>query len=95
MKNFDKHISDLHHIQVDFDGWCYNVIFGKYIAEKLITAIEVMPKDTKWYSFGMKTSYGKNGEKYVASNLYGENNAGDKCIIIGMRFMENETEKPI
>ena len=31
MKNFDKHISDLHHIQVDFDGWCYNVIFGKYI----------------------------------------------------------------
>ena len=62
-------------------------------AEKLITAIEVMPKDTKWYSFGMKTSYGKNGEKYVASNLYGENNAGDKCIIMGMRFMKNETEK--
>ena len=31
MKNFDKHISDLYHIQVDFDGWCYNVIFGKYI----------------------------------------------------------------
>lgn len=31
MKNFDKYISGLHHIQVDFDGWCYSVIFGKYI----------------------------------------------------------------
>ncbi len=28
--NGDKHISEVHHIGVDFDGDYYSVIFGKY-----------------------------------------------------------------
>jgi len=27
----DGNVSDIHHIKVDYNGNCYNIIFGKYI----------------------------------------------------------------
>lgn len=31
IRNWDKSISDMHHINVEYDGFSYSVIFGRYI----------------------------------------------------------------
>ena len=30
-RNWDKHVHDMHHIEVEYDGFSYSVIFGRYI----------------------------------------------------------------
>lgn len=65
-------------------------------AEKLITVMEIMPNDTKWYSYGKRTIPRRSGDDYddyIVSNLYGESKSGDKCVIIGMMFLKNKLEK--
>lgn len=63
-------------------------------AEYLITAMEIMTPDTKWYASNPTTGRDKNGE-FTVVHVYGENSIGEKYYLLGLKMFENDKGKTI
>ena len=63
-------------------------------AEYLITAMEIMTPDTKWYASNHTAGVDNDGREYSFTHIYGENSIGEKCYLLGLRVLkENHTGK--
>lgn len=63
-------------------------------AEYLITAMEIMTPDTKWYKSNSTTGRDNEGREYAFAHIYGENSIGEKCYLLGLRVLrESHTGK--
>ena len=63
-------------------------------AECLITAMEIMTPDTKWYASNHTMGVDIHGREYAFTHIYGENSIGEKCYLLGLKVMrENHTGK--
>lgn len=58
---------------------------GAVNAEFLITAMEIMTSDTKWYRIA------KTLNNSAFAHFYGENSIGEKCYICGLRIIKGSS----
>lgn len=61
-------------------------------AEYLITAMEIMTPDTKWYISNPTTGFDKDGRERGLAHIYGENSIGENCYMMGI-WMLKENDK--